>query len=168
MTPRIAPSREQTVVVGAPVTEVFARLSDVGARRAWSGGVGHVDALRVPDPDIQVWSVERKVLARRVPVVYHVSAASPPTCVEVRASIDGAGVVTRYELNGVAGGGTSVRIVAAEFARGGRPSARVARTLHRLAHLLAQDDELLLGAAARAPSGPDLSDAARPRQNRRR
>jgi len=181
---RVAETRDQTIVVDAPVSEVFTRVFDVGARKVWSGTVGRVQLLRELDPDVRSWSVERRILARRIAVVYHVStssaavstnttpatsAAMPERCVEVRVSIDGSGVVARYELTEIPGG-TSVHITAAEFCRGGRPSRRVAMKLHRLARLLERDDEMLLGPpgpASRSQTG-DVSPRPGTRHNHRR
>lgn len=161
---RMGPARERTVVVAAVAAEVFTRVADVGSRPAWSGSVGRIQLLRHVDPDLRSWSVERRLLTRSVPVVYHV-AAMPPACVEVRVSIDGSGVVARYELDDE-GDVTAVRITTARFCRGGRPSWRTARRLHRLARLLDRDDALLLPASAR-DGGRDVSQVAGSRHNRR-
>lgn len=163
---RIGPARERTVIVAALAAEVFRRVADVGARSAWSGRVGRIQLLRDVDPDLRSWSVERRLGTRSVPVVYHV-AATPPACVEVRVSIDGAGVVTRYELDDE-GDATTVRLTTARFCRGGRPSRRTAFRLQRLARLLDGDDALLLPAApARRGDPRDVSPAPGSRHNRR-
>ncbi len=54
---RVAETRDQTIVVDAPVSEVFTRVFDVGARKVWSGTVGRVQLLRELDPDVRSWSV---------------------------------------------------------------------------------------------------------------
>lgn len=163
---RIGFARDRTVVVAAPTADVFARLADVGGRSAWSGTVGRIQLLREVDPDLRSWSVERRLLARPLAVVYHV-AATPPGCVEVRVSIDGCGVVTRYELTEL-GDGTAVRLTATQFCRGGRPTRRAALRLRRLARLLERDDDLLFATSpGQAHGRADVSPADGSRQNRR-
>jgi hypothetical protein len=163
---RIGSARDRTVVVAAPTADVFTRVADIGARTTWSGRVGRIQLLREVDPDLRTWSVERRLLARPLPIVYHVAAMSPG-CVEVRVSIDGCGVVTRYELS-ERGDATVVHLTTTRFCRGGRPTRRAAFRLHRLARLLERDDDLVLAVPRTPAEQPgDVSPASGSRHNRR-